>query len=781
MKPLRHLLLLCVLATLLGACENKELYANFEVIPLPQQIIYSLKNNNFHLTDEVVIFYPDSDLLVKRNAEFLAYYLKECSGKTIPLQSYKTKKDVTFPAIFLECGETVEEDEGYVMKIEPHYIGIKGRTPQGVFYGVQTLRKAAPARVKDDEEIIFPAVLVADYPRFPYRGMHLDVGRHFFPVEFIKDYIDLLALHNMNTFHWHLTEDQGWRIEIKKYPRLTEIGSKRSGTVIGRNSGQFDSISHEGFYTQEQIKEVVAYAAERFITIIPEIDLPGHMLAALAAYPELGCTGGPYEVEQTWGVFDDVLCMGNDDTMTFLEGIMDEVIELFPSEYIHIGGDEAPRVRWKECAKCQRRIVAEELKADDKHSAEDRLQSYCMTRIEHYLNERGRRIIGWDEILEGDVAPNATVMSWRGVKGGVEAAKLGHDVIMTPNDYMYFDYYQTAVTEDEPLAIGGYVPLEKVYSFDPALDELTEEEQKRVLGVQANVWTEYIPTTKQVEYMILPRMAALAEVQWTMPKRKDYKYFTDACRRMMKLYERDSLNFATHIFDITPDYSLDEKKRAVVVKLTTVDDAPIYYTLDGSEPTKESAKFKKKLKITQKATLKAVAIREDGTMSRVLTENIVYNKATGMPIILTAEPSSRYAYKGASTLVDGLMGSNNYASGRWLGFLTDAEAVIDLGRPTEINSVSTKAFVSHGSWIMGATQLAVFVSDDGETYKEVAVKDYPASTEVAKKGIECSEVKFSLVQASYVKVLIKCTPQLPIGHPGEGKKAYLFIDEIIID
>ena len=311
--------------------------------------------------------------------------------------------------------------------------------------------------------------------------MHLDVGRHFFPKEFIKKYIDLLALHNMNTFHWHLTEDQGWRIEIKKYPKLTEIGSQRSRTVIGRNTQEYDNTPYGGFYTQEEAKEIVKYAQERYITIIPEVDLPGHMLAALAAYPEMGCTGGPYEVCPRWGVFEDVLCIGNDKTMQFLEDVMSEIIEIFPSEYVHIGGDEAPRTRWEKCPKCQARIKAEGLKADKKHTAEDRLQSYCMTRIEKFLNSKGRRIIGWDEILEGDVAPNATVMSWRGASGGIEAAQMGHDVIMTPNTYCYFDYYQTADTKDEPLGIGGYVPIEKVYSLDPTFD-LNEEQKKHIIG-----------------------------------------------------------------------------------------------------------------------------------------------------------------------------------------------------------------------------------------------------------------------------------------------------------
>ena len=420
----------------------------------------------------------------------------------------------------------------------------------------QTLRKSIP--VAQGVDIALPAVEINDYPRFSYRGAHLDVSRHFFPVDSVKRFIDMLALHNMNRFHWHLTEDQGWRIEIKKYPKLTEIGAWRDRTVIGRNTEEYDNTRYGGFYTQEQAKEIVKYAGERYITVIPEVDLPGHMLAALAAYPEMGCTGGPYEVCPRWGVFEDVLCIGNEKSMQFLEDVMAEIIDIFPSKYIHIGGDEAPRTRWEKCPKCQARIRTEKLKADKNHTAEDRLQSYCMTRIEKLLNSKGRQIIGWDEILEGDVAPNATVMSWRGSAGGIKAAQLGHDVIMTPNDYCYFDYYQSEDTRHEPFAIGGFVPLEKVYSLNPTAS-LTEEQAKHILGTQANLWTEYIPTSEQVEYMVLPRMAALAEVQWTQLEKKDYTNFTTRLAGLIGLYRRDGLNYREP-FRLQADSTATEKK-----------------------------------------------------------------------------------------------------------------------------------------------------------------------------------------------------------------------------
>ena len=428
---------------------------------------------------------------------------------------------------------------------------LKGQTEKGVFYGIQTLRKSIPAKATG-ADILFPAGEIKDEPRFGYRAMHFDICRHFYPIKVVKEYIDLLALHNMNTLHWHLTDDQGWRIEIKRYPKLTEIGSMRNRTVIGHNTPEYDSIPHGGFYTQEEAREIVKYAQERYITVIPEVDMPGHMLAALAAYPELGCTGGPYEVCPNWGIFEDVLCLGNDKTLKFLEDVMSEIIDIFPSEYIHIGGDEVPRTRWEKCPKCQARIKAEGLKDDGKHSAEDRLQSYCMTRIEKFLNSKGRKVIGWDEILEGDITPTATVMSWRGSTGGIKAAQLGHDVIMVPNDFCYFDYYQAKDTKNEPyMAIGGYVPVEKVYSLEPT-NGLKEEQKKYIVGVQANLWTEYITSVDQIEYMLLPRMAALSEVQWMQPAKKNYENFLQRLDNLAKLYQREGLNYAKHVFTSQP-------------------------------------------------------------------------------------------------------------------------------------------------------------------------------------------------------------------------------------
>ena len=619
MNKLSKLTLLCAAFAGMMACsDGKVAKGDYGIIPLPQEV--SITNGgSFVLTPSTSIIYPEGNDLLKQAGEFLASYIKEATGYAPKVATAKSSKP-----IHLSIDKSISNPEGYRLTVTPEGIELAGATEAGVFYGVQTLRKSIPA-VAEGMNIELPAVTINDYPRFAYRGMHLDVSRHFFPADSVKKYIDILALHNMNTFHWHLTDDQGWRIEIKKYPELTKIGSQRKQTVIGHNSGEYDGKPYGGFYTQDEIRDVIAYAKERFITIIPEIDLPGHQQAALATYPELGCTGGPYDVWQQWGVSEDVICAGNEKSMQFLEDVLSEVIDLFPSEYIHIGGDECPKIRWKTCPKCQARIKAEGIKGDKKHSAEEYLQSSVISQMEKFVESKGRHIIGWDEILEGGLAPNATVMSWRGVDGGIEAAKQHHNVIMTPNTYLYFDYYQSTDTENEPMAIGGYLPLERVYSLEPTAG-IPDEYKKYVIGVQANLWTEYIPTFSQVEYMVMPRMAALAEVQWTDPSKKEYQSFLPRLARMTKLYDRLGYNYAKNIFDIHAEFTTDTENGEVVVDLSTMGDGDIYYTLDGSEPTSASNKYDTPVRIKENATIKAVVVRPAGN-SRVFSEKITFSKA----------------------------------------------------------------------------------------------------------------------------------------------------------
>ncbi len=430
---------------------------------------------------------------------------------------------------------------------------IKASGLNGVLYAIETLKQMLPVEIytgaqASEVQWTLPYMKIQDKPRFGYRGMHLDVARHFFDVNEVKKYLDIMAIHKLNRFHWHLTDDQGWRIEIKKYPELTKVGSIRKETVVGHwnnKKREYDGTPYgEGmWYTQDQIREVVDYATSKGITVIPEIDLPGHMVAALATYPELGCTGGPYDVRTGWGIAKEVLCVGKESTFEFLENVLDEVCDLFPSEYIHIGGDECPKDSWKSCPACQAKIQELGLTSDEKHSAEHYLQSYVTKRIEGYLAGKGKKIIGWDEILEGELAPNATVMSWRGVKGGHQAVKLGHDVIMTPNKFMYLDYYQSEDRAGEPLGIGGFLPIEKVYSFEPYTEDMTEEEKSHILGVQANLWTEYIGENWHLEYMLLPRMSALSEVQWCQSEAKDYERFLDKLNGMTRIYEALGYNY----------------------------------------------------------------------------------------------------------------------------------------------------------------------------------------------------------------------------------------------
>ena len=630
------------------------------------------------------------------------------------------------------------------------------------------------------EEWEVPCAHIDDAPRFSYRGMHLDVARHFFSVDEVKRYIDLLAMHKLNVFHWHLTDDQGWRIEIKKYPKLTEIGSIRKHTMVEKNFDQYDNTPYGGYYTQDQIRDIVNYAKERFITIIPEVDLPGHMVAALASYPSLGCTGGPYEVQGVWGVHPDVLCAGKEETYEFVTDVLSEVIELFPSRYIHIGGDECPKDRWKKCPLCQARIRKLGLKTDKEHTAEERLQSYFMTRVEKFLNENNRQIIGWDEILEGGAAPNATVMSWRGTDGGVQAAKLRHNVVMTPNTYLYFDYYQSEDTQTEPLAIGSYVPLERVYDFEPVPDTLDNDSKKYILGAQANLWTEYISDFKQVEYMLLPRLDALSEVQWTQPENKNWVNFLDRLQHNIQVYDLKEYNYGKHIFGINPEYRIIPEKHCIEVTLRTQGDAPVYYTLDGTVPTEKSTRYTQPIELTENADLKAIVVRS-GMKTNMFEKEYVFNKATARKITLNSVPNDRYTFKGGQTLVDGMTGDMGFATGRWIGFSPgDLDAVIDLGETTFISKVELGILFDKDNWIFPSDHISVSVSQDGVKYNSVADTVLVLPDQSMKNSRMIQGVTFDPVNTRYVKIKANSVKSLPAWHGAKGKPGFLFVDEINI-
>lgn len=766
---------------LFSSCGEKTVTADYNVIPLPQ----SIEANDgavFTLDKSTKIIYPAGNDRLKKTAEFLSEYLKISTGTTLTVSDVEQESN----AIVLKSALNHENEEAYTLHVSANLVEINGASDAGVFYGIQTLRKSVPADA-DGKDVLFPAVQITDYPRFGYRGVMLDCARHFFPTEFVKKYIDILALHNVNRFHWHLTEDQGWRIEIKKYPKLTEIGAYRKETLIGHYNDKphkYDGQRYGGFYTQEELKEVVAYAADRHITIIPEVDMPGHMLAALEAYPELGCTGGPYAVSPLWGVFDDVLCVGNEKTFEFLEDVFSELIEIFPSKYIHIGGDESPRVRWEACPKCQARIKSLGLKADKQHSAEDKLQSYCTARVEKFLNSKGREIIGWDEILEGGLAPNATVMSWRGVEGGIAAANMGHDAIMTPNSHLYFDHYQTDKRDKDSLSIGGYTPIEKVYSYEPVPAELSANVRKHIIGVQANIWTEYMKTSSRVEYQLLPRLAALSEVQWTEPEKKDYNQFTDRLYPMLKQYDKLGYNYAKFVFDIQAEAKSNKENKSVEVSLWTIDDAPVYYTLDKTEPTKNSTLYTGPIEIKETATLKAVAIREN-SKSEIYTNSYALNKATFKPIRSTIPPVKIFDSKGTvEMLVNGQRGIDSSRDKQWVGFIGDVNYnhfIIDLGEPTEVSFVRVGTYPEPNDWIFGATALAVAVSDDGNSFEEIARNSYFEVPEGQPAGRVNIEAQFDAVTKRYVRVTVNRTHQIPVWHYGRGHKPYILLDEIEIN
>lgn len=768
---------LCILfSTCFYACsEKRTLNSDYEIIPKPLDV--NCKGDaSFLLKDGVAVIYPENNRKMQDNAEFLVDYVERQTG--VKLTSHAGMP--VNGAICLTLDLSDDNAEAYKLIVNDKRVCISGASEAGVFYGIQTLRKSLP--VAQDINVNLSAVEIYDKPRFAYRGAMLDVARHFYTVDEVKTFIDMLALHNINRFHWHLTDDQGWRIEIKKYPKLMSVASERKETVVGRwYSGIYDGKPYGGYYTQDELRDVIDYAAKRHITIIPEVDLPGHMQAALTAYPELGCTGGPYEVRTIWGVSQDVLCVGNDFTLQFVKDVLSEVADIFPSEYIHIGGDECPKVRWEKCPKCQERIKSLGLKSDAKHTKEQRLQSYMIQEAAKYLKEKGKRIIGWTEILEGGLVPDATLMSWIGESGGIEAAHQHHDVIMTPNTYLYFDYYQSKKVEDEPLAIGGYLPIEKTYNYEPMPKELTEEEQQYIKGVQANLWTEYIPVFSQVQYMVLPRLGAAAEVQWTDPSKKDYKDFLRRVPHLVAVYDCYGWNYATHVYDVNVDMKADTVNHVLNVQLSTMADDPIYYTLDGQDPTEKSLKYTKPFTIDQSVVLKTMAVHPDRT-SKISVDTIRFNKATLKPVVLLQPNESRFSPDGPVVLVDGRNGNHSFDTGAWLAVAgNDLEAVINMQAETILSSASVHVYVRKDAWLFDARGFSVSVSSDNKNYKEVASQEYKQMQESDSDGIIEHELSFDPCKATYVKIKVISEKSMPDWHWDAGKAPFLLVDEIILN
>lgn len=730
------------------------------LIPQPQQI--ELHQGSFTINKETVI-QANANLI---QAQYLQKAIKELTGLDLKIQSAVNKPN----RIVLAHSETNwKSHEGYGLLISnKKFAAIYAKTPEGFFYGIQTFLQLFPLEKKD--KINLPCLSISDEPKYSWRGMHLDVSRHFFPKEFIKKYIDYLAMYKMNTFHWHLTDDQGWRIEIKKYPKLTEVGAWRKGSMIGHyNDQKFDDKPYGGFYTQEDIKEIVTYAKERHITVVPEIEMPGHSVAALASYPELSCTGGPFEVAKQWGVLDDVLCP-KESTFEFMENVLTEVMTLFPSETIHIGGDESPKVRWKNCAHCQALIKKEGLK--DEHE----LQSYFIKRIEKFLNSKGRKIIGWDEILEGGLAPNAAVMSWRGTEGGIAAAKQKHYVVMTPGSHCYLDHYQ-GEPKNEPVAIGGYTTVEKVYSLEPTPKELSVEEAKYILGAQGNMWTEYMNSPEHVEYMAMPRMAALAEVVWGTSQPEKYKDFQNRLIQHFSVYDKKGINYSRAIFEVTSKVSPNENGTGVLFSLKSANPG-IRFTTDGTVPTATSEFYSKSISIAKNQTVKAAYFENGKQKSAIIEQPFFITKSTGKNISLKHPPHENYGIGGSFTLVDGMRGNMEKYGRDWIGFWgKDLEAVIDLGKKEPVSKVSIDVLTNDGSWIHYPKFVEILVSNDGKTFQSLK----KVSTEEISKSKGIVNVNFDQKEIQYIKVVAPNAGKIPDGKPGAGSDCWLFVDEIMIE
>jgi len=770
MKVFFRGLLLIVLCASFFSCDRSKEVAVItpHIIPKPQQMI--VKEGHFIFDKNTKLSAnPDFHLA----ADFLRDYMEQGAGLSFLITSSE-KADVIFTK------DPSQPSEGYSLDISEEKISIKAADASGAFYAVQTLRQLLPIALEQQngtETGSFGVrnVSITDAPKFKYRGMHLDVARHFFDKEFVKEYISYISMLKMNYFHWHLTEDQGWRIEIKEYPRLTTHAAYRNETLIGHYNTtphQFDGKRYGGFYRQEEIKEIVAFAASQNVTIIPEIEMPGHAQAAISAYPELGCTGEAVEVATKWGVFENIYCP-NQKTFAFLKNVLTEVCDLFPGEYIHIGGDEAPKKQWKECNHCQKLI--KDLNLKDEHE----LQSYFIKEMEAFVNSKGKKIIGWDEILEGGLAPNATVMSWRGTEGAVEAAKEGHDVILTPGSHAYFDHYQ-AENDDEPLAIGGFLPLKKVYGFDPVPEELTQEESKFVLGAQGNVWTEYMHTTDHVEYMVFPRILAMSEVVWNGPTTDLETEYSDFLTRVEPFMERmDALDisYANHLYEIEGEV-IKESGAAFMTFKTATSGKEIYYRIDEGEVLR----YDDPIPITKDMTFVSEVSLDGHPLGKARFDTIIYHHGIAGTITLNVDPHSAYGAGGKNALINGVSGSDiRYGDKEWLGFWgDDLEIMIDFPEPVNLSKVSTRFYSANGQWIYAPKRASIIMTlPDG-----AKVMTSTKTTQSENKNERIVEFIIPDRPPVITKRLLLVVPNygmIPEGKQGAGNKAWTFIDEIVVE
>lgn len=731
-------------------------FSQCPIIPTPQD--YSQIDAKFRIADEIQL---DSTHLTLSTWNYFKENLLLQTG-------IQLKHSADDPLIEFGVSLKAEAHQYWIKLTEKEKI-IFHSSETGQFYAINSLLQLVR---KDSEGWYFQACEVSDYPGFQWRGLHLDVSRHFYTVDEVKRFLDLMTLYKFNTFHWHLTDDQGWRIEIKKYPKLTEIGAFRDSSMLGHYSDQpriFDTNTYGGFYTQDQIREIVQYAKERYITVVPEIELPGHSRAALAAYPELSCTGEQNGVPGTWGIFDDIYC-SKQETIDFMKDVVAEVVELFPSEYFHIGGDEAPKTRWNKCPNCKKVMTENGL-----HDAHE-LQSYFIGQMDEFLTSKGKKLIGWDEILEGGLSPNAAVMSWRGVKGGIEAAKQKHEVVMTPTTYCYFDYYQSG-HPSEPVAIGGFLPLEKVYRFNPLPKGLSKADEKYILGGQANLWTEYIASMEHLEYMTYPRALALAQAVWCKEKPSFTSFLNDLLVYQEDYLDRYNVNYARSIHQ--PQLEISRKKNGINVHFKGVEDN-YHFTVSTKEVGGSTLNEGLAMGVTDTLFLEHIEwgaepknIRTsvlDASGRKSLETEFVLHPSLGAEIELITKPHPKFNNNGSLNLVDGIKGSLPWKGSQWLGFDTSyVEFIIDLGSKRKISSVELGFLDQNGSWIYLPESVSIQVASKLKWRRR---KEFKANVDMT--SLEISVLK----KGRYVRVVIRAMDMIPEGQEGGGNTPWTFVDEI---
>ena len=770
---MKRILFLFICPLLAVAC-NKRVVADYNVIPQVQNL--SVKDGDVYVFDSSrKLVYDNQDS--RRSLELFAQDLEELVGirPSVAAGTSEDAKDNVYFTLGLQNGEK----EAYNINVSSDGILVQAVSPEGIYRATRTLLKSVGTEKTSSVE--FPSAEVSDWPRFGYRGLMLDVSRHFSDVEMVKRTIDMLALHQLNIFHWHLTDDQGWRIEIKSHPELTEVGAWRDDTVVGRYLGgtdyPTDGKRHGGFYTQEQIREIVAYAKERYIEIIPEIDLPGHTSAVLAAYPQLGCEDKEYKVANRWGVIRDVLCAGNPASLDLFKDIMDEVCELFPGKYIHLGGDECVKDRWKACPKCQKKIRELGLKDGSRYSKEDYLQSWFMGEVASYVQSKGKRVIGWDEILEGVPMDDSVIMSWRGTEGGITAARMGHDVVMTPTSDMYFDQSQTLASQLEEIPVGGFINVMKVYSYEPLPASLTPEQQKHILGCQANVWCEYMPEERIRQYQMLPRLAALSEVQWTMPERKNYKDFLKRLPKMLSIYDHYGYNYAKHIFDVACSYSVNVEKGSLEVSLSTLGNDPIYYTLDGTSPQTKKAMLydDTPIVISSPSELKVSALRNGKFTKEETLFKLDCNKATFKKVNISTTVNIMQAHLPHEILTDGIIGSLRCDDYRWMSCTGRMSLVLDLGKSESFSRIGWVALNSQSENILVPQNVKIQISEDGKQY--CTILDIEKNHEIkAEQSVERISEEVGAQTARYIKMDFDSYK-----YPDKTSPSWVFLSELIVE